>query len=236
MSELRVGNPQEALIRDGVAARDAPRAELEIKAHHRDRLEEALARGESPERARRSADTAIATESTLIERFASRKALPSRAYRRPADYGLAPILCISGLGLALIYALRRTLHAFRPQSRGAKLSVTVTTHLHFAMSAVFVWLLPFSLGMGVGLPAYRRQILLHRLAAGVLLLCAVTALINVGFGVKSGAHPLFLEPGIGIGTKTLLEELARASSNAVLALIPLAWLKFRAEASRLSLS
>lgn len=236
MSEHRFGNLQEALIRRGVAVRFARRAMLEIEAHHRDLLEAALCRGESPEQARRSADAAIGTDSTLIERFASRKELRSWSYRWPAGYGLAPILCFAGLGFGLMYALWRTLHAIWPHSADAKVSAAVATHINFAMSAVFLWLLPISLGMGFALLAYRRRICLRWPIAGILLLCAVAALVNVGFGVRGGPHPLFLEAGIGFAAKTLPEELARALSKAALALIPLAWLKFCAESRRPSLS
>jgi hypothetical protein len=81
-----------------VARRYAHRAEIEIGAHHRDLLEEALARGESAEDARRAADAAIGTDDTLIERFASRQDLQSWSHRFPVAYGFAPILCFGGPG------------------------------------------------------------------------------------------------------------------------------------------
>src|SRR5690348_16948006 len=104
MSEHRFRNLAETLVRRGVALRYAHRAQIEIEAHHRDLVEEALARGESAEEAQRGADVAIGTIDTLIERFADRKELRSWAHRFPVAYVFAPILCFSCLGVALMAA------------------------------------------------------------------------------------------------------------------------------------
>jgi hypothetical protein len=242
MSERHFRNLGEALVRRGVALRYARRAEFEIQAHHRDLMEEALARGESAEAARRSADVAIGTDDTLIEGFASRKELQSWSHRFPVAYGIAPILCFACLSVALIAVLGAAGDAIWPHPHAAQISAALVTDVNVALVAVFLWILPISLAMGFGLLAYRQRISLRWPIVGIVLLCGVVALLNVGFGVQGGPKPLFLEAGIGFGTKMLPQQFARALSKAIPALIPLAWMKyrssmrFRSESNELSLS
>lgn len=227
MSEHRFRNLGEALVRRGVALRYARRAELEIEAHYRDLLEEALARGESAEAARRSADAAIGTDDTLIERFASRKELQGWSHRFPAAYGIAPILCFGCVSVALFAALVTAGNAIWPHPRAAHMSGALVTDINVALVSFFLWILPISLAMGFGLLAWRQRISLRWPIVGIVLLCSVAALVNVGFGVGGGPKPAFLEAGIGFGTKMLPQELARAVSKAIPALLPLAWMKYR---------
>lgn len=227
MSEYRFRNLADALVRRGVARRYADRAEFEIEAHHRDLVDEALARGESAEAARCSADAAIGAYDTLIERFASRKELQSWSHRFPVAYAFAPILCFDFLGVALMAAVAAATHAIWPHPQAAQVSAAVVTGINVAMVSVFLWILPISLSAGFGLLAWRQRISLRWPIVGIVLLCTVVALVNVGFGVRGGPKPLFLEAGIGFGTKALPQELARALGKAIPALLPLAWMKYR---------
>ncbi len=227
MSENRFRNFGEALLRRGVAPRYARRAEIELEAHHRDLVEDALARGEAAEQAWQNADAAIGTDETLIERFASRRELQSWSHRFPVAYGFAPILCFGCLGVALMAATAAVTHAIWPHPQAAQISPRIAADVNVAMIALFLWILPISLAMGFGLFAYRQRISLRWPIVGIVLLCTVVALVNVGFGVGSGPKPLFLEAGIGFGTKMLPQELAGALSKAIPALIPLAWMKYR---------
>ncbi len=227
MSERRFRSLGEALVRRGVALRYAHRAEIEIEAHHRDLMEEALARGESAEEARRNADAAIGADGTLIERFASQKELQSWSHRFPVAYGFAPILCFGCLGVALMAATAAVTHAIWPYPHAAQISLGLAADINVALVLLVLWILPISLAMGFGLLAYRQRISLRWPIVGILVLCTVVALVNVGFGVTSGPKLLFLEAGIGFGTKRLPQEIARALSKAIPALIPLAWMKYR---------
>ena len=227
MSEHRFRNLGEALVRRGVALRYARRAEIELEAHHRDLVEEALVRGELAEEAGRGAGAAIGTDDTLVERFASRKELQSWSHRFPVAYGLAPILCFSCLGVALMAATGAVMHAMWPHPHDAQISAALARDINVALISLFLWILPISLAMGFGLLAYRRRVSLRWPVVGILLLCTVVALVNVGFGVGGGPKPLFLQAGIGFGTKMLPQEIARALSKAIPALIPFAWLKYR---------
>ena len=228
MSEQRFRDLREALLRRGVAPRYAHRAEVEIAAHHRDLLERALARGESAEEARRGADVTIGTDDVLIERFAGRKELQSWSHRFPAAYGLAPILCFGCLGIALMAAAAAATHAIWPVPHdAARISAGLAADINLALIALFLWILPLSLAAGFAVLAYRQRIALRWPITGIVLLCAVVALINVGFGIKGGPKPLFLQAGIGFGTKMLPREFALALSKAVPALLPLFWLKYR---------
>lgn len=227
MSERRFRDLGEALVRRGVARRYAHRARVEIEAHHRDLLEQALARGESAEEARRGADVAIGSDDTIVERFAHREELQSWSHRFPVAYGFAPIVCFGGLGVALMAAVAAATHVIWPAPHAARVSAVLVADINIALIALLLWILPMSLAMGFGLFAYRQRISLRWPITGILLLCAVVALVNVGFGVKGGPKPLFLQAGIGFGTKMLPQEIARALSKAIPALIPLAWMKYR---------
>lgn len=227
MSERRFRNLTEALVRRGVARRYAQRAEIEIEAHHRDLVEEALARGESAASALRSADATIGTVDTLIERFASQKELQSWSHRFPAAYGIAPLLCFGCLGVALFAALAAAGNAIWPHPHAAQVSTALVRDINVALISVCLWILPISLAIGFGLLAHRQRISLCWPVVGILLLCTVVALVNVGFGVRAGPKPLYLQAGIGFGTKIIPLEIARALSRAIPALIPLAWMKYR---------
>lgn len=227
MSNHRFRNLGETLLRQGVALRYARRAEIEIAAHHRDLLEQALACGASAEEAQRAADAAIGSDDTLVERFASRKELQSWSHRFPAAYGAAPMVCFVGLGIAVMGAMAAAMHILWPPPYDARVSASLAAHITIAMVVLVLWILPISLAMGFGLLAYRQRMSLRWPIIGILLLCAVVALVNVGFHVRSGPEPLLLEAGIGFGTKRIPQELARALSKAIPALIPLLWMKYR---------
>lgn len=227
MSERHFRDLGEALARRGVALRYAHRAILEIEAHHRDLMEEALARGAPAEQAQRCADVAIGTDDTLIERFASRKELQSWSHRFPLVYGIAPILCFGCLGIALMATMAAGMHAIWPHPHDAPFPTELATDINSALVVLYLWILPISLAMGFGLFAYRQRISLRWPIVGILLLCTAAALMNVGFGIKGGPKPLFLEAGIGFATKMLPQEIARTLSKAIPALIPLVWLKCR---------
>lgn len=214
-------------MRRGVALRYARRAALEIATHHRDLMDEALARRESAEEALRSADAAIGSSDMLIEHFASRKELRSWSHRFPLAYGIAPLLCFGLLAVALMAALGAAMHLIWPRPLAVHISAGLVADINLAMVTTFLWILPISLAMGFGLFAYRQRMALRWPMVGILLLCSVAALVNVGFGVGDGPKPLFLQAGIGFGTKKLAHEFAGALSRAIPALLPLAWMKYR---------
>ena len=57
------------MVRRGVALRHARRAALELECHHRELADQALARGETPEQAERSAHEALGSDTLLIDRY-----------------------------------------------------------------------------------------------------------------------------------------------------------------------
>lgn len=227
MSERRFRDLQEALIRHGVAVRYAKRAALEMEAHYRDLLETALARGETSEEARRSAHEAIGTDSALVERFASRKELRSWSHRWPAGYALAPLLSFGLFSVAVMVALVCVGREMGGYLHHVELPAVVTTDINVAAVAFFLWVLPIAVAAGFGLFAYRERISLRWPVAGILLLCAVAALLNVSLIITGGTHEGVAQAGIGFSTKTLPTELARALIKGALALTPLAWMKYR---------
>ncbi len=70
MPERRFIELREALLRAGVAAPNVRRAVVEIESHFHELMDEALARGESRERARSEAHALLGADHTLIHRYA----------------------------------------------------------------------------------------------------------------------------------------------------------------------
>jgi hypothetical protein len=231
MSEHQFQELKRALIRRGVAVRYAKRAALEIEAHYGDLLEQALARGDSPEQASRCAHEALGTNDVLIERFASRKELQSWSHRWPAGYAVAPVLCFGGLCAVLLFALLWVLRAMSGFLHHVELTSAATEEINLAVVVFFLWVLPIAVSMGFGLLAYRQCISLRWPVVGVLLLCAVAEFLNVSAHVTGGSHPGWFSGGIGIATNELPSDIAGALGKAAIALILLAWIRHRSMSS-----
>lgn len=76
MSKHRFRLLEIEMIRRGEALRHARRAALELECHHRELVEQALGRGETPEQAQWSADEVLGGDAVLIERYASQAGCP----------------------------------------------------------------------------------------------------------------------------------------------------------------
>ena len=229
MNEPRFRGLEDALIRHGVAVRHARRAVREMEGHHRQLVEDALARGETPEEAARSAHEALGTDEELIDRFVSRKELLSWSHRWPAGYALTPIATFLGLAIAgmavlvlLANAMSGSLH------RIPLLSRSVTADINFAMNVAFLWILPLGTALGFGILARRRRVPLRWPLIGILVLCLVVAMINLKVIVTGGPHSGYASAGIGTGSRQLPIQLLHAFGKAALVLTALAWLTHRA--------
>jgi hypothetical protein len=228
MSEHRFRLLEIEMLRRGVAPRHVRRAVIELQCHHLDLIDQALARGETPEQAESSADRALGSDTVLIERYARQKELQSRADDWGAGYLLAPLLGFACVFAAVMVALIALLTHFAPELHHMRVPAALGRDMGILVRALFLWVMPVAVAMGFGVLAGRQHIALRWLSAGIVILAIVAAQMNVQFVLTGGSPAGLVNAGIGFSTANLLHELLHALTMAALALIPAAWLRHRA--------
>ena len=223
------------MLRRGVALRHARRAALELECHHRELAQQALARGENPEQAQRSAHEALGADAVLVERFSSQTELRSWPHRLRAGYVLAPLLGCAVISAAATMALMAIVSRLRPLLLPIRLPGALTHGIDLVVSAFFLWVIPVAVAIGFAALATRQRIAFRWPLAGVLLLSMVAALVNFQFVVTGGSPTGYASAGIGFRLASLPHDLLHAGATAALALIPIAWLRSRTSARELTL-
>lgn len=235
MSKHRFRLLEIEMIRRGVALRHARRAAVELECHHRELVEQALARGDSPEQAERSAHEALGGDAVLIERYASQRELRSWAYRWRAGYVLAPLLGFAGAfggAMLVVMAIANPLSAaLQHESNPGALNHPVNV----VLSVLLLWLIPAAVAIGFGALAGRQHIAARWLLAGIVVLAICAAQMNVQLTLAGGSHRGSLGAGIGFSTTHLPRELLHVLALVALTLIPAAWLRHRVMSGRLAL-
>lgn len=220
-----------AMVRRGVALRHARRAALELECHHRELVEQALARGESPGHAQQSAHQTLGSDAVLIERYARQKELRSWACRWRAAYLVAPLLGFMAVSTAEMGSLVVIASHLSPRMRHMRLPGLLTHDIDFLVRVLVLWVIPVAVAIAVGVLANRQRIALRWPLAGILLLCAVVALMKVRFVVTGGSPAGYARAAIGLNSARLPHQLLRAVLTSVIALVPIGWLRLR-ESSR----
>lgn len=223
-----------AMIRHGVSLRHARRAALELQCHHRDLVAQALARGETPGQAEQGAHEALGSDAVLIARYASQKELRSWAYRWRAGYILAPLLGFAGAFVAVMLALIAISHGLVAELHHASYPAALSHGIDVAFGVLLLWVIPASIAMAFGALAGRQHIALGWLSAGVVVLSACAAQMNVSFILAGSPHGS-VGAGIGFSTTRLPHELLHALALVALTLIPAAWLRHRVMSGRVAL-
>ncbi len=200
--------------------------------HHRQLVEDALARGEAPQAADREAHQALGTDRELIERFTCRSELLSWPHRWPVGFVLAPLLSFVGLAAVDITALAFLVKETARVLHHAPIPAAVAADLNTMLGAFFVWVLPIAVAATFGLLAYRQRVALRWSVAGIFLLCMFSALLNVSCVLLPDWRGQ-ATAGVGISLSSLPADLFWAGSKAVLALLPLIWLQLRSLRDRL---
>lgn len=232
MSERRFRDLEQALTRAGVAVWHARRATLEMEGHFQQLVEDALARGETSQEARRIAHEALGEDHELISHFAARRELLNWTHRWPAGYALAPLATFVGLAVTEMAILVVLTNGISGYLHRLSLSASVTADINLLMNALFLWMLPLGVAVGFAIHAHRRRIALRWPLAGILILCMVAAMINLHVVITGGPHPGYANAGISAGLRQLPAQLVRALGKAALALIPLAWMALRLRSKR----
>lgn len=235
MSKHRFRLLEIEMIRHGVSLRHARRAALELECHHRELVEQALARGETPDQADQGAHQALGSDSVLIARYASQKELRSWAYRWRAGYLLAPVLGFAGAFAAVILFLIAISHWLAAELHHVINLGALSHGIDAAFGVLMLWLIPASIAMAFGALAGRQRIALGWLSAGVIVLSLCAAQMNVSLILAGGSAHGSLDAGIGFSTTNLPHELLHALALVALTLIPATWLRHRAMSGRVAL-
>lgn len=220
MTERRFLELEDALIRRGVAMRHARRASVELEAHFRQLVEEAVAHGEPSEEALRAAHQVLGTDQAVIEHYAGRRELRGWSYRRPVLYALAPLAGFAVLCTATMTVLVVTLRTLNGLLHHFVAPPWVAEAVNSLVGMTLQWMLPMVVAGGFALLARRRRIGLGWLIAGTLLVCLLGQQINVGLMLPTVGHGGNASMGIGFAWVTLPDHLARAIGMVGLALAP----------------
>lgn len=223
------------MVRRGVALRHARRAALELDCHHRDLIEQALARGDTPEEAKRSAHEALGTDALLIERYLHQKELRGWAYRWRAVFLIAPLLGFMTIVAAEIGLLVLIVSHLPAQLRHMRVPDTITHGMNDLVRLSCLWVIPVAVAIAFGAVANRHRIAFRWPFAGILLLAVFASLMNVSFIITGGSPSGVASAGLGVSASTLPGQLLHALDTAALALIPVGWLRYRMSPRSLSL-
>lgn len=227
MSKCRFRLLEIEMVRRGVSPRHARRAALELESHCRDLAEQALAGGETPERAERSAHEALGSDAVLVDRYAQQRELRSWAHRWRAGYVLAPLLAFVTVFAVEIVALIAisdrsvVLHHIRLPS-------ALTHDIDVLMSVLLLWVAPAAVALAFGALAGRQHIEFRWLSAGIVVLSVFAALVNVRFVLTGGSPAGLIGAGIGFSVGNLPVELLHVFALMALTLIPAGWMRYRA--------
>lgn len=235
MSKHRFGRLEIEMIRRGVAWRHARRAALELECHHQELVAQALGRGESPEQAERSAREALGSDSVIVEGYANQQELQARRYGWRAGCVLAPLLGAAAVSVAAMLSLLAIVSDLRPELRHIRVPAPLTHGIDFAVGAFLLWVIPIAVAIGFGILANRQRVGFRWQLAGIVLLCAVAALVQVRFVITGGPSPGYAGAGIGLSTANVPHEVLRTLALAALTLIPAGWLRSRAMPRRIAL-
>jgi hypothetical protein len=225
MTESRFRLLEIEMLRRKVAPHHVRRAVLELQCHHLDLIEQALARGATPEEAELVADEALGSDAVIIERYLQQKELQSRAQEWSAGYVLAPLLGFAGVFFAVMVALIAIVTHLSPELHHMRIPAVLSHDMGVVVSALFLWVIPVSVAMAFGVLAGRQHVAFRWLSAGVVILSIVAAQMNVQFDLTGGSPAGLVDAGIGFSTGNMPHELLHALTMAALALIPAAWLR-----------
>lgn len=226
MSKHRFRSLEIAMIHRGVAVRHARRAALELECHHQELVEQALGRGETSGQAERSADEALGNDAMIVDRYANQMELRSRTHRWRAGFVLAPLLGFAAVFVATVLLLITFFSHLQPLLHHMRVPAGLTHDMDIFVEVLLLWVFPVLVAAAFGALAGRQHIAFLWLTTGIMVLCIVTASMNVTFVLTGGAHPGFMRAGLGFDLGSTPRELSRVLAMTALALIPAGCLRY----------
>ena len=213
------------MLRAGVAPRHVRRAVLEIEVHFHQLVDDGLARGESENDANLKAQGLLGTDQTLIQRYADMPELRSWASRWTAIwFTIVPLLSFMALFVATMAMFSLIGHHMAVHQM--HVSARASYRIDLAARITCLWTIPLLLAGAFAVLAYRRRIAPGWPVAGILIMCGLASLINVGVALPDGVTRGQTAAGIGISAESLPGQILHAAVIAMLVLAPL-WLALR---------
>ncbi len=227
MAEGQFQALREALLRAGIAPRHVCRAVGEISDHYEVLVAAAIAGGAEDHEARLAARDLLGSDSALVSRYADQPELHAWPSRFPAAwFTLLPMLGFLAALAAAFAAIVLLGDHWSAALHRIQLRREVTLRIDLAVRILLLWVLPLLLAAGFAMQAWRRRIAPAWPGAGVLLLSALAAVLNVGLKITGGAVPGEASAGMGISADTWPGQAAHALVIAAAVVGPL-WLAAR---------
>jgi hypothetical protein len=219
MVEQRFNELREALLRAGVAPRNVRRAVFEIESHFQQIVDEQGSRNEAHRR--------LGTNEVLVRRYAARPELRAWSRRWPVIWfvflPLITYLAVSGAALMSVVGIA---HQMAPYLHQIHIAPKLTHRVDLAARIVLLWLFPWCVAAAFAVLGYRRRVALRWPLIGIVAISIFAASANVVVMFTGGPSAGEVGAGIGISTKSLLEQFTRTVILALPALVPL-WLRMR---------
>jgi hypothetical protein len=227
MVDQRFNELRESLLRAGMAPRNVRRAVLEIESHFQRLIDDERGRGTNDHDARIEAHRRIGTNQVLVQSYAAEPELRAWSRRWPALWFMfLPLVMYLAISGAALMAVLVTAHQIAPLLHHVHIAPKVTHGIDLAARIVLLWLFPWFVASAFAVLAYRRRVALRWPLMGIVAISALASLLNVAVIFTGGPSPGEVGAGIGISTKSLPEQMARAAILALPALLPL-WLAMR---------
>jgi hypothetical protein len=230
MVEQRFNELREALFRSGVASHNVRRAVLEIESHFQQLKDEERRRGAGDADAGIEAHRRLGTNQVLVQHYAERPELLAWSKRWPAMwFVLLPLITYVLVSAATFATLLVVSHQLEPYLHAIRVAPHVTHGIELAASLVLLWVFPLLVATAYAVPAYRRRAAIRWPLAGIVLIGALTSLLNVDVTITGGHNLGEIGGGIGLSLASLPGQVMRAAVFTCLALVPLWLARHRAQ-------
>ena len=217
----------EQLLRGGISPGCVVRLIAELRDHHADLAESALADGMSMEDARKQADSLLGTQDDILSDTLAREELKSWAARWPwALYGVMPpviLVATVALTLYLVVAISQIVTSIAGEPSVAPPWVATTTDV---LSLFLMYVNPILLGAAICYIAIRRRSSWLWPVLGIVLVAILGGLsaIGVEWGEAGQSSQLFVGTSFIPPFPDKLATAIRISLNLLVVLTPYVYL------------
>jgi len=179
----------EQLVKGGISPRCVVRLIAELRDHHADLAESALADGMSVEDARKQADSLLGTQDDILSDTLAREELKSWTARWPwALYGVMPpviLVATVALTLYLVVAISRVVTLFAGEFSLVPAWAAAATNV---LSLFLMYVSPMLLGAAIGYIAIRRRSSWLWPVLGIVLVAILGGLSIIGIDLGEAGH------------------------------------------------
>jgi hypothetical protein len=233
MDEHRFERLRDDLLAAGIAARHVRRTLAELQSHLDAWVADAVARGLTPAEAWSQAHQALGSDADIVARFAAQPELRAWCARRPAIFFLViPVAAFVGVGVVLMAALLAILEHWSALHH-MNVSAAVSGAVNLTAQIGFLGVLPVAICAAVARLAHRQRLAPRWPMLGILVLCFLVSMMNVGLEVTGGEQAGSAGAGIGTSVEAIGPQLLRALGLASLVILPFWLVESRSRRGRL---